>query len=162
MNERYENSFETAARWGRNSAIRAVAAGAVISLIGNIVGLIIRKRAPFRRNRHHGTAPVKAACLMRHIEGHRRFLSMDGWDAPLGRAAADSPQPRLVVRGPLGHDNRPWDKKWQEFDGGEIVAYIRQRPVTPLPAAELRGPFTAAALNETRLPHDGATIPERM
>lgn len=79
--------------------------------------------------------PDRAVCLVRHIEGHRRFLDLDNWDAPLGRAIADSPQPELLIVDANRRDNWPWKREWQKFDGGGIVAYRRQHPVTP-PAPE--------------------------
>ena len=81
--------------------------------------------ALFSRN---NVAP-RAVCLKRPVQGHRRFLDMDNWDAPLGRAVADSPQPELVVRGAVREDNWPWNEQWQQFDNGQIVAYGRQHEV---------------------------------
>jgi hypothetical protein len=78
----------------------------------------------------HNAAP-RAVCLVRHIEGHRRLLGIDNWDSPLGRAVADSPQPELVVRSAVRHDDWPWEREWGNFDNGEIRAYLRQHPVTP-------------------------------
>ncbi len=52
-------------------------------------------------------AAPRAVCLKRAVEGHRRFLDMDNWHGPLGRAVADSPQPELVVRGAVREDNWP-------------------------------------------------------
>lgn len=63
-----ENSLQTAARWGRNAAIGAVAAGTAISLIGSIAEPILRKRQQFRRNRRHGTKPVDRKTSKANIE----------------------------------------------------------------------------------------------
>lgn len=82
--------------------------------------------ALFSRN---NVAP-RAVCLKQHIQGHRRFLDMDDWDAPLGRAVADSPQPELLVTGTVRVDSWPWKKESGRFDDGQIVAYMRQHPVS--------------------------------
>ena len=78
----------------------------------------------------HNAAP-RAVCLKQHIQGQRRLLDIDNWYGPLGRAVADSPQPELVVRGAVKHDDWPWKRETGQFDNGQIRAYRRQHPVTP-------------------------------
>jgi hypothetical protein len=64
-----------------------------------------------------------------------RFLDLDKWAAPLGRAVADSPQPELVVTNTVRKDDWPWRREWKRFADWDAVAHWRQHPVTP-PAPE--------------------------
>ena len=77
-------------------------------------------------------AAPRAVCLKQHIRGQRRFLELDDWDGPSGRAVADSPQPELLVTGTVRVDSWPWSREWGRFDGGQTVAYTRQHPVSGL------------------------------
>lgn len=76
-------------------------------------------------------AAPRAVCLKQQIRGQRRFLDMDKWDAPLGWAVADSPQPEILVVEPDRQDDWPWNKKWNTPADWQAVAYLRQHPVTP-------------------------------
>jgi len=75
----------------------------------------------------HNIAP-KVVCLK--TGGGRRFLEMDRWAAPLGRAVADSPQPELLVTNFHRQDDWPWRRMWQQYPEWDAVAYWRQHPVT--------------------------------
>lgn len=71
-------------------------------------------------------AAPKAVCLKQPNPGQRRFVGIDDWDGPLGRAVADSPQPELLVTGAVRADDWPWNTEWRRFDNGQLVAYRRQ------------------------------------
>lgn len=76
----------------------------------------------------HNVAP-KVVCL-KSAPGHRRFLDLDMWAAPLGRAVADSPQPELLVTNTQRQDDWPWQRVWQQYPAWGAVAYWRQHPIT--------------------------------
>jgi hypothetical protein len=75
-------------------------------------------------------AAPKVVCLRRGWEGQNRFLDMDSWKSPLGRAVADSPQPELLVTNLKRNDDWPWRREWKRFDDWQSVAFWRQHPVT--------------------------------